>query len=146
MELHTSQVSQNATGKLKSQRGGGPDVPIKKFVAWPQHYVLVGSRKERPSYNQLKPTQWMAGVIKGALDLPEPDRMCQLKYLANLLEDASDFSFENAKACHAVGLTTMEQDKLAWSDTLKLHRLRRQHVQRHGAPSQTHNVNSNKLV
>ena len=55
----------------------------------------------------------MAGVIKGALDLSQSDRMCQLKYLANLLEDASDFSFENAKACHAVVLTGMEHDKLS---------------------------------
>ena len=59
----------------------------------------------------------MAGCIKGALDLAVPDRSANLKYLTNLLEDASDFNFENAKACHAVVLTTMEQDQLSWLDT-----------------------------
>ena len=111
-ELHNAQVATSSLGKLKSQRGGASDEPIKKFVAWPQHYLLVGKDKARPTYDQLTPMQWMSGCIKGALDLAESDRIFALKYFCNLLEDASDFSFENAKACHAVVLTTMEQDKL----------------------------------
>ena len=61
-------------GKLKSQRGNGPEVPIKKFVAWPQHYVLIGDSKGRPTYDQLDPMKWMAGCIKGALDLSYPNQ------------------------------------------------------------------------
>ena len=113
-------------------------------MAWPQHYVLVGNRKERPTYDQLKPTQWMAGVIKGALDLSDTERIHKLNYLASLLEDASDFSFENAKACHAVILTDMERDKLTWEDTHLLDRYRRQHAQRHDAPVQRQNFQPKK--
>ena len=47
------------------------------------------------------------------------------------MEDASDFSFEGARACHAVVLTTMEQDKCSWTDTHELDRFRRNHAQRH---------------
>ena len=93
--------------------------------------MLIGPDKSRPSYDQLTPIQWMSGCIKGALDLCESDRVLALKYFSNLLEDASDFSFDSAKACHAVVLSIMEQDKLNWSDTLELDRLRRQHAQRH---------------
>ena len=103
-------------------------------MAWPQHYVLVGNKKERPTYDSLKPTQWMAGVIKAALDLSEPDRTSNLQYVASLLEDASDFSFENAKACHAVVLSYIEHDKFTWQDTNELDRCRRQHAQKHDAP------------
>ena len=62
-----------------------------------------------------------------------------------LLDDASDFSFENAKACHAVVLTTVEHDKLSWQDTDQLDRLRRQHAQQHPAP-QVSNVGATPKV
>ena len=52
------------------------------------------------------------------------------------MQDAADFSFENAKACHAMVLTTMEFDRISWSETLELDRLRRQHAQRHSNPGQ----------
>ena len=76
----------------------------------------------------------MAGVIRGALDLSESDRVSNLTYLANLLEDASDFNFESAKGCHLVVLTYMEHNKLNWSDMDELDRCRRQHAQRHEIP------------
>ena len=46
------------------------------------------------------------------------------------MEDASDFGMDNAKACHAVVLTTMEQDRCSWEDTNQLDRFRRSHAQR----------------
>ena len=76
-------------------------------MAWPQHYVFVGPEKKRPTYDQLDPVTFMAGCLKGVLDLQEPD-LNNLKYLSDLLQDASDFSFEAAKACHAMVLTTMK--------------------------------------
>ena len=66
----------------------------------------------------------MAGCLKSALELPEPDRLSNLTYLATLLDDASDFSFENVKACHAMVLMTMEHDKITWQNTNKLNKLR----------------------
>ena len=60
--------------QLQSQRARH-DVPIKRFVAWPHHYILTGDTKERISYDKLKPTQWMAGVLKAALDLPNDQRI-----------------------------------------------------------------------
>ena len=51
LELHNSTVS-TTSHKLKSQRGG-TDVLIKKYVAWPQNYVLIGPDKRRLSYDQL---------------------------------------------------------------------------------------------
>ena len=98
-----------------------------------KHYLLVRSRKERPTFDQLKLTQWMASVITVALDLSETERMHKLKYLTNLLE-------ESTKACHTVVLTDMEHDKLSW----ELDRCRRQHAQRHDAPAQKQNFQVKK--
>ena len=119
-------------------------MPIKRFVAWPQHHVLVGPDRKRPTYDSLDPFQWMAGCLKGALDLDESDRLKNLHYLADLLQDASDFSFDSAKACHAVVLTTMEHDKVSWQDTSDLDCFRRQHAQVHTKPGQNSQMNKGK--
>ena len=93
--------------------------------------MLVGPNKERPTFISLTPTQFMSGCLKAALDLPESEKNAKLEYLSGLLEDASDFDIKSAKACHAVVLSAMEQDKLTWFDTEKLDRHRRCHAQRH---------------
>ena len=43
-----------------------------------------------------------------------------LDYLGNLMEDASDFSREAAKASHAILLTNMEGDRMKWGIQTKL--------------------------
>ena len=62
----------------------------------------------------------MAGCLKGALDLAEPNRLKYLHYFADLLQDASDLSFNSVKACHAIVFTTMEHDMVSWQDTSDL--------------------------
>ena len=54
-----------------------------------------------------------------------------LDYLGNIMEDASDFSWESAKAAHAILLTNMEADRLNWAETDKIDHVRRAHAQRH---------------
>ena len=50
------------------------------------------------------------------------------------MEDANDFSWQSAKASHAVLLCRMEEGKVDWSETSKIDRIRRAHAQR--APPQ----------
>ena len=75
------------------------------------------------------------------MDLPQPDRDFKLDYFISLMEDATDFCFESAKACHAVVLTTMELGKLSWHETEKLDRLRRTHAQKHLHTQKHHTQN-----
>ena len=122
-----------AGDKIKSQRGGSVDVFVSKRVKWPHEYVLAGQSKDRISYNQLSPIQWMVGFcrsIKEESDSKIKEHM--LDYCINLLEDATDFSWSSAKASHAVLLCRMEQGGIAsWQDTDKIDRVRRAHAQRH---------------
>ena len=71
-DYHTAGALQGQ-GKLRSQRSRN-DVPIKRSVAWPHHYVVTGNAKEKISYDQLKPTQWMVGALKAAMDLPRDQK------------------------------------------------------------------------
>ena len=60
-----------------------------------------------------------------------------LDYLGNLMEDASDFSWDSAKACHAILLTNIEADRISWNETEKLDRIRRANAQRHVTAAST---------
>ena len=52
-------------------------------------------------------------------------------HLANLMEDALDFSCNSAKAFDAILQTNIEADRLSWTETEKIDSFRRAHAQRH---------------
>ena len=54
-----------------------------------------------------------------------------LSYLGELMADANDFSWQSAKASHAVLLCEMERGILTWKDTGGIDRIRLAHVQKH---------------
>ena len=132
--------------KYKSQRGGSMDIFVKERVKWPHEFVLAGSTKDRITYNQLNITQWMSGFCRILRDencQKSKDHM--LDYLIALLDDSNDFSWQAAKASHAVLLCRMEQGEvIGWSDTEKIDRIRRANAQRHVVPAQASN-NSQKF-
>ena len=145
-----TQLNESATkGRIKSQRGGPGDVTVKRVVDWPQNFILTGSRKVRPSYDNLTMSQWVSGFVRCIQEEKSgAAKSSMLDYLGNLMEDASDFSWESAKASHAIVLTNMEADCLQWTKTEKLDRIRRAHAQRHSAPGSSHGTKStfNKKV
>ena len=119
--------------KIKSLRGGEVDVYVKQRVKWPHEYVLAGNNKDRINYNQLNITQWMAGFCRIMREEKcEESKDCMLDYLIALSDDANDFSWQSAKASHAVLLCRMEQGEITnWSETEKIDRVRRANAQRH---------------
>ena len=127
-----AQMNETATkGRLKS-RGGPGDITVKRIVDWPQNFILTGSRKTRPSYDDLTMAQWVSGFVRSVQEEKSvAAKASMLDYLGNLMVDASDFSWESAKAAHAIVLTNMEADRLNWTETEKLDRIRRAHAQRH---------------
>ena len=127
-------ASLNKAGtKLKSLRGGSVEVLVPNRVKWPHEYVLSGNSKERISYDQLSVTQWVAGfgrIMKEERNSEIKDSM--LDYLVALFDDANDFSWDAAKASHAVLLCRMEQGKIGnYNEVEKTDRIRRANAQRH---------------
>ena len=138
VEERLKQLQENdKPGKIKSLRGGAVEVLVQNKVKWPHEYVLSGSSKERVSYDQLSVLQWVAGfcrIMKEEKNSDSKDFM--LDYLVSLLDDAQDFSWEAAKASHAVLLCRMEQGEVAnYSQVEKIDRIRRANAQRHTHPS-----------
>ena len=123
-------------GKLKTLRGGSVEVMVKHKVKWAHEYVLSGSNKERVSYDQLSVVQWVdgfCGIMKEEKNSDSKEFMSD--YLDSLLDDAQDFSWEAAKASHAV-LCRMEQGEIEnYSQIEKTDRTLRANAQRHIHPS-----------
>ena len=103
-------------------------------------------KKESLNYNQLSVTQWVAGFghIMGEEQNSEiKDSM--LDYLISLFDDANEFSWDAAKASHAVLLCRMEQGEIkSYTEVEKIDRVRRANTQRHSYP--TANVQNSKKI
>ena len=54
-----------------------------------------------------------------------------VSYLGDLMEDATDFSWQGAKAAHAVLLCEIEQCSLQWEDLDRIDHIRRAYAQKH---------------
>ena len=100
-------------------------------MAWPENSILGGNNKSRVSYDSLNWCQWVCGFAMMAREETSMDRKnAMLKYLGELMEDANNFSWQFAKAAHAVLLCRMEEGKVEWTDTSNIDRIRRAHAQR----------------
>ena len=126
--------SSRSAGKLKykSLRGGDVDVQVRHKVHWPHEAILSGVTRQRVAYDQLSLTQWVHGFCKNILEEKSESRKdSMISYLGDLMEDATDFSWQGAKAAHAVLLCEMERGSLSWEDTDRIDRVRRAHAQKH---------------
>ena len=128
-----AEAEKSGTQKQKSLRGGPVEVLVPNKVKWPHEYVLSGSHKERVSYDQLSIIQWVTGFCRIMRD--EQDKTVQnsmLVYLIALFDDANDFSWDTAKASHAVLLCRMEQGEIKnYAQVEQIDRVRRANAQRH---------------
>ena len=100
---------------------------------------MSGSQKERVSYDQLSVIQWVTGFCRIMHDEQNRDiQNSMLDYLIALFDDANDFSWDMAKASHAVLLCQMEQGEIKdYSQVEKINRIRRANAQRHVSPVST---------
>ena len=138
-----SAVKSGSKDKFKSKRGGNVDCMVKHKIAWPQDTVLGGQSRQRVTYDQLSLTQWVQGFARDMIEENcQKTREHMLFYLADIMSDATDFSWQNAKAAHAVLLCDMERGAVTWEDTSKIDRIMRAHAQKHAQNSKSWVKNS----
>ena len=58
------------------------------------------------------------------------NRERMLGYMSDLMEDVSDFSWQGAKAVHAILCCEMERGTVTWSDSNRIDKIRRAHAQK----------------
>ena len=132
LEVLQDQTGTVANSKLKSKRGGPVDVYVKHKVACPHEAILGGVNHSRLNYDQLTLSQWVQGFCKNILDeKDEGKREKMVAYMADLMEDATDFSWTGAKAAHAVLCCELERGTVTWNDTTRIDRIHHAHAQKH---------------
>ena len=95
-------------------------------------YSGGGVTRSRVSYDQLTMSQWVQGFCKNVLEESDHKvRERMIQYMGELMEDATDFSWQGAKAAHAVLLCEFERGGANWEDTARIDRIRRAHAQKH---------------
>ena len=105
---------------------------MKNKVSYPHEFILGGVSRQRVTYDQLCLTQWMQGFCKNILEEKSNARKTiMVSYLSDLMEDATDFTWQRAKAAHAVLMCEMERGSLKWEDTDRIDRICRAHAQKH---------------
>ena len=110
MDLDEATSSQGKDVKIKSKRGGNIEVHVKNKVSWPHEAILGGINRQ--SYDQLSLTQWVQGFCRNILEENSSEKKyIMILYMADLMEDATDFLWQGAKAAHAVLLCDMERGR-----------------------------------
>ena len=71
------------------------------MVHWPHEAILVGTARQHVTYDQLTLTQWVQGLCYNILEEKSgKHKDLMFAYLGDLMEDATDFSWQGAKAAH----------------------------------------------
>ena len=105
---------------------------VKNKVSWPHEAILGGAQRQRVSYDQLSLTQWVQGFCKNILEEGSHERReAMIAYMSDLMEDATDFLWQGAKAAHAVMLCEMERGVLSWEDSDRINKICTAHAQKH---------------
>ena len=95
---------------------------VKRKISWPHQPILGGVSRQRITYDQLSFNQWVQGFCKNILEQKSCERKdIMVSYLSDLMEDATEFSWQGAKAAHAVLLCEIERHSLQWEDLDRSH-------------------------
>ena len=135
-QLQEASASSSGKNDFKSKRCGNIDCVVKHKVALSHDTMLGGHNHQRVTYDQLNLTQRVQGFVQNIFDEKSQitkDQM--LQYLTDIMADATDFSWQNAKAAHAVLLCDLERGAVTWDNSDKIDRIRRVHAQRHSQNS-----------
>ena len=120
---------------------------MKNKVSLPHEPILGGTHRQRVSYDQLSLPQWVQGFCKNILEEKSNERReVTVSYTSDLMEDATDFSWQGAKADHTVMLCEMERGVLSWEDLDRIDRICRAHVQNHVVSSKANWVKTSEAL
>lgn len=116
-------------GKKSGSARTAEDIVVRD-IAWPHYPVYVGPTRRPAKYSDLTPEQFVFGYIRNMQREPKAVKTIMLNHLQDLMQDAMDYSWQNARSYHKLLLQQFEMDRLSWTDTEQIQEFRRIHAQR----------------
>ncbi len=99
-------------------------------LPWPHYPIYMGLERKAANYLELSPEQFVFGFLDN-MERESPDlQPILLDHLKDMMEDAVEYSWPNARAFHGIIMQMMEMNKLTWLDAERIERLRRRYAQR----------------
>ena len=99
---------------------------LKVKLDWPQNYIFTF--KGKVHFDTLTLAQFAQGFAQVIMHALPDKRTTLLKYFANLMEDASRYSWELVRGYHFIVYTMVEEGRLTLNDADELRNLRRHHI------------------
>ena len=121
--------------KSKSGRCKTTEDFVMQQVSWPHHGIYQGQDRKPATYDTLSVTEFVQGYVSNVLNETSPGTAhSMLIHLQEMMQDASDFPWENVRNYHGIVLGQMEQDQLSWKDSSSIQELRTQYARAKAPP------------
>ena len=131
-----SGLLQTATNKVKVE-----------LKCWPHMGIYTGPTREPAQYSKLTQAQFTKGYISRLQECKDSKvRELMLDHLVELMQDIDDLGFESARSFHGMILVEMEQDRLKWTDTALIQKLRTQFYLSYKVGKTVKDANKNTAV
>lgn len=125
------QTTRGKTRQLKSGRDKTAAECVHIPVEWPHYYVFRGADRRPARYDDLTVAEFVSGymnIVMQKLDDTKTTKL-MLMHLNNIMHDATLYSWQTARNCHAIILQHIEQGRIDWTDTDTMKELRQTYAQ-----------------
>ena len=111
---------------------------VVRDIDWPHFHIYAQPGAEPMTYERLSIQEFTFGFMQ-MVDQPDAafDRQIMWELLKTLMEDATEYPWENVKNFFGVVGSHVENDRMEWSDTDSIAKLRVKHLQKHEVVSVT---------
>ena len=135
MADYPEEGSRGATGRARGKRSGAARTvqdTIVRIIDWPHFHIYAPPGTEPVTYDKLSIQQFAFGYMQ-MVDQPgaQFDKKVMWDLLKAVLEDAVEFSWPNVRNFFWIVGNQVENDRLAWSETVKIEKMRAKYSQKH---------------
>ena len=123
-KVHAVQVDNTGKGRKSGAVSRATD-QVRIITDWPHYHIVRGPNLTPSSYEELSLEEFVLGYIRMINDRHSVyDSQVMWNLLEDLLEDAIDFSWTNAKAFYKSTGLEVERGLLSWNDLEAIHKRR----------------------
>ena len=109
---------------------------VKRDIDWPHFHIYTAPGAEPMTYERLSVQEFVFGFMH-MVDQQDAklDRAVMWTILKGIVEDATEFPWDNVKNFYWILASHVENDRMGWADHDQIQRLRVKHAQKHDIPA-----------